>query len=253
MDAFSRSSSRPRPSSRPTTPLRPSSRSSIREAHGYGNSIGMAGYTQPAINALEPQFAELADSMADLEANFMHLQLMHESLTRFSESFASFLYGLNMNAFCVDFPEDYGYFLHRTSSKHRLLQAFGKNPGPVAWHHQRIYAWFDKQSLCDTGHQSWRPSKRIAPRTRITVKAGTRMVEIFNRAQTVEPEEAQRLARRERFAIGNPWRIPAIRNALPNLERNLVPERTYGDDCRNTKPAERPVRSQRLGSFLRKF
>ncbi|KAI9372072.1 DASH complex subunit Dam1-domain-containing protein [Aspergillus egyptiacus] len=100
-----RSSSRPRPSSRPTTPLRPSSRSSVREAHGYGASIGSAGYNQPAINALEPQFAELADSMADLEANFMHLQLMHESLTRFSESFASFLYGLNMNAFCVDFPE----------------------------------------------------------------------------------------------------------------------------------------------------
>lgn len=43
--------------------------------------------------------------MADLEANFMHLQIMHESLSRFSESFASFLYGLNMNAFCVDFPE----------------------------------------------------------------------------------------------------------------------------------------------------
>ncbi|KAJ5217406.1 hypothetical protein N7468_010414 [Penicillium chermesinum] len=105
MDASQRSSSRPRPSSRPTTPLRPSSRSSLREAHGYGGSIGNAGYTQPAINALEPQFAELADSMADLEANFMHLQIMHESLTRFSESFASFLYGLNMNAFCVDFPE----------------------------------------------------------------------------------------------------------------------------------------------------
>ncbi|KAL2853781.1 DASH complex subunit Dam1-domain-containing protein [Aspergillus pseudoustus] len=100
-----RSSSRPRPSSRPTTPLRPSSRSSVREAHGYGRSIGSTGYNQPAINALEPQFAELADSMADLEANFMHLQLMHESLTRFSESFAAFLYGLNMNAFCVDFPE----------------------------------------------------------------------------------------------------------------------------------------------------
>jgi hypothetical protein len=43
--------------------------------------------------------------MADLEANFMHLQLMHESLGRFGESFASFLYGLNMNAFVVDFPE----------------------------------------------------------------------------------------------------------------------------------------------------
>jgi DASH complex subunit DAM1 len=106
MDA-PRSSSRPRPSSRPTTPLRPSSRSSFREAHGYSgtSSIDNAGYSQPAINSLEPQFAELADSMADLEANFMHLQLMHESLSRFSESFASFLYGLNMNAFCVDFPE----------------------------------------------------------------------------------------------------------------------------------------------------
>ena len=103
--APSRSSSRQRLPSRPTTPLRPSSRSSFREAHGYGGSISNAGYTQPAINALEPQFAELADSMADLEANFMHLQLLHESLTRFSESFASFLYGLNMNAFCVDFPE----------------------------------------------------------------------------------------------------------------------------------------------------
>ncbi|KAL4875800.1 DASH complex subunit Dam1-domain-containing protein [Aspergillus karnatakaensis] len=94
-----RSSSRPRPSSRPTTPLRPSSRSSVR-GHEYSVGHGSAGY-----NALEPQFAELADSMADLEANFMHLQLMHESLTRFSESFASFIYGLNMNAFCVDFPE----------------------------------------------------------------------------------------------------------------------------------------------------
>lgn len=110
MDARApRSSSRPRPSSRPTTPLRASSRSSVRDAHaGYGASVrSSAGGSslQPAINALEPQFAELADSMADLEANFMHLQLMHESLTRFSENFASFLYGLNMNAFCVDFPE----------------------------------------------------------------------------------------------------------------------------------------------------
>lgn len=57
------------------------------------------------MESLEPAFAELSDSMADLEANFMHLQLMHESLSRFNESFASFLYGLNMNAFCVDFPE----------------------------------------------------------------------------------------------------------------------------------------------------
>lgn len=97
-----RSTSRNRPSSRPTTPLRPSSRTSLRESQGYG---GASRSTQFPLDALEPAFAELSDSMADLEANFMHLQLMHESLSRFSESFASFLYGLNMNAFCVDFPE----------------------------------------------------------------------------------------------------------------------------------------------------
>ena len=43
--------------------------------------------------------------MADLEANFMHLQLMHESLARFTEDFGSLLYAMNVNAFCVDFPE----------------------------------------------------------------------------------------------------------------------------------------------------
>ncbi|KAK5265696.1 DASH complex subunit dam1 [Exophiala xenobiotica] len=87
------------PISRPTTPLRASSRSSFRTSQ----SNAFAGPSP--LDDLEPQFAELSDSVADLEANLMHLQLMHESLSRFGESFASFLYGLNMNAFVVDFPE----------------------------------------------------------------------------------------------------------------------------------------------------
>lgn len=86
---------------RPTTPLRPSSRSSFRDsARGSRDAPGSF-----PLNTFEPAFAELSDAMADLEANMMHFQLMHESLARFSESFSSFLYGLNMNAFCVDFPE----------------------------------------------------------------------------------------------------------------------------------------------------
>ncbi|KAI1371918.1 DASH complex subunit Dam1-domain-containing protein [Hypoxylon crocopeplum] len=87
--------------SRPTTPLRPSSRSSFRESAQRSTDGG-----EPfPLNTFEPAFAELSDAVADLEANMMHFQLMHESLARFSEDFASFLYGLNMNAFCVDFPE----------------------------------------------------------------------------------------------------------------------------------------------------
>ncbi|KAK8109100.1 hypothetical protein PG984_014901 [Apiospora sp. TS-2023a] len=88
--------------SRPTTPLRPSSRSSFRDS---AQRAGEGGHEPFPLNVFEPAFAELSDAVADLEANMMHFQLMHESLARFSEDFASFLYGLNMNAFCVDFPE----------------------------------------------------------------------------------------------------------------------------------------------------
>ncbi|KAI8627499.1 DASH complex subunit Dam1-domain-containing protein [Xylariaceae sp. FL1651] len=97
------SAKRPRSNSRsrPTTPLRPSSRSSFRESA----QRSVEGHEPFPLNTFEPAFAELSDAVADLEANMMHFQLMHESLARFGESFASFLYGLNMNAFCVDFPE----------------------------------------------------------------------------------------------------------------------------------------------------
>ncbi|EMD96976.1 hypothetical protein COCC4DRAFT_73485 [Bipolaris maydis ATCC 48331] len=90
------------PRSRPTTPLRPSSRSSLRDSYQRGRA---ASASDNALQGLQDGFAELSDAMADLEQNFVHLQLMHESLARFSESFAAFLYGMNMNAFCVDFPE----------------------------------------------------------------------------------------------------------------------------------------------------
>ena len=111
-----RSTSTSKPPSRPTTPLRPSSRTSLRSGPSTPNPYN----TSSPLSSLEPAFAELSDSMADLEANFMHLQLMHESLSRFSESFASFLYGLNMNAFCVDFPEVSGCVCHRREGRWRI-------------------------------------------------------------------------------------------------------------------------------------
>ena len=81
---------------------RSASRTSLRDPEGGPGNHGASRFP---LDALEPAFAELSGAMADLEANFMHLQLMHESIARFSDDFASFLYGLNMNAFCVDFPE----------------------------------------------------------------------------------------------------------------------------------------------------
>ena len=89
------------PPVRPTTPLRPSSRASLRSS--TNQSTFKTG--EMPLDVLESQFAELSDSFADLESNMLHLQLMHESLSRFSENFAAFLYGLEMNAFVVDWPE----------------------------------------------------------------------------------------------------------------------------------------------------
>lgn len=62
--------------------------------------------------------------MADLEQNFVQLQLMHESLARFSESFAGFLYGMNMNAFCVDFPEVRKMFLRLQTCGNEVRKMF---------------------------------------------------------------------------------------------------------------------------------
>ena len=99
------SHSRTRMPSRPTTPLRPPSRTSLRASQTTPSGSISASNSEFPLAGLEAGFAELSDSMADLEANFMHLQLLNESLGRFNENFGAFLYGMNMSAFCVDFPE----------------------------------------------------------------------------------------------------------------------------------------------------
>ncbi|KAK4556510.1 DASH complex subunit dam1 [Recurvomyces mirabilis] len=106
--------------SRPTTPLRPPSRTSLRASQTTPSNSNPSGSNADfPLASLEGAFAEFSDSMADLEANFMHLQLLNESLGRFNENFGAFLYGLNMSAFCVDFPEapiPQSFARHATSS-----------------------------------------------------------------------------------------------------------------------------------------
>jgi DASH complex subunit DAM1 len=77
----------------------------LRASQSTPTDGNAAGSHDHPLNAIEHAFSELSDGMADLEANFMHLSLLHESLGRFNENFGGFLYGLNMSAFCVDFPE----------------------------------------------------------------------------------------------------------------------------------------------------
>ncbi|RMY66449.1 hypothetical protein D0864_11835 [Hortaea werneckii] len=127
-----RSGSRNRLPSRPTTPLRPPSRTSLRASQTTpsGNAATLSSSDFP-LAGLEPQFAELSDSMADLEANFMHLQLLNESIARFNEDFGGFLYGMNMSAFCIDFPEapiPQSFARHKDSSAPASSQTFPESP-----------------------------------------------------------------------------------------------------------------------------
>jgi hypothetical protein len=95
----------------------------LRDSSQRGRAASAA---DNALEGLQDGFAELSDAMADLEQNFMQLQLMHESLARFSESFAAFLYGMNMNAFCVDFPEVCNTGSRTRTMVQRLLTAMSR-------------------------------------------------------------------------------------------------------------------------------
>ncbi|KAK6363066.1 DASH complex subunit dam1 [Orbilia blumenaviensis] len=96
----SRPSSRGREAHRPTTPLRESSRSrdSINRFRGSHDTF-------TPIESITPFFAELEDGLNILHDNLLQLQQIHENINKFNENFSAMIYGMEMNAFCVDFPE----------------------------------------------------------------------------------------------------------------------------------------------------
>lgn len=90
--------------SRPTTPLRRHSQSRIEDSlssHHYDLTEQLPLESQ----MFSSNMVELDDGMAQLDANLQNIQQIHESVQCFNESFSAFLYGLQMNAWCVEFPE----------------------------------------------------------------------------------------------------------------------------------------------------
>ncbi|KAH3673301.1 hypothetical protein WICMUC_003761 [Wickerhamomyces mucosus] len=61
--------------------------------------------TQTPLSASLPSFLEMHDEYQDLNQNLESLNVIHESLANFNESFSSFLYGLQINAYTVEFNE----------------------------------------------------------------------------------------------------------------------------------------------------
>ncbi|KAI0786309.1 hypothetical protein C8Q75DRAFT_721549 [Abortiporus biennis] len=85
----------------PTTPLRRLSQGSLfrlSRSGAYPDSPHGLGF-------LEPALSELGDEMEGMLANVEGLRNLSEALGTFNESFASWMYVMNMNALTVDWPQ----------------------------------------------------------------------------------------------------------------------------------------------------
>ena len=92
--------------SRPTTPIRRVSRGSIARA-----SISNASSSSTPLSFLTQAMSDLSYETSTLHSNLECIEEINQALLTFDESFSMFLYGLRMNAFCVEWPE--------VSSRHR--------------------------------------------------------------------------------------------------------------------------------------
>ncbi|GAA5838809.1 hypothetical protein JCM9279_003867 [Rhodotorula babjevae] len=113
MTSRSRASSLSR-SSRPTTPLRRLSSTSLR-AHSLSHSASRApASAEHPLAHLSTQFSDLANALSDLTHNCADLDLVHSRLEGVNDSFAAYLWGLRANAYTVDFteqPDHYSWLL----------------------------------------------------------------------------------------------------------------------------------------------
>ncbi|CAG8556132.1 11044_t:CDS:2 [Acaulospora morrowiae] len=57
------------------------------------------------LDCLEETLQELGNSFVKFQEDFSNVKQVHESLVEFNKSFSSFLYGVKMNAHCIEFSE----------------------------------------------------------------------------------------------------------------------------------------------------
>lgn len=77
--------------------------------HSQGSLFRLSRSAQPdtphGLGFLAPALGELADETETLHANVQGLKNLSSALERFNESFASWLYVMNMNSLTVDWPQ----------------------------------------------------------------------------------------------------------------------------------------------------
>lgn len=89
--------------SRPTTPIRRVSRGSI-SSHLRASTSNLNAVATP-LSFLTQAMSDLSYETSTLHSNLECVEEIDRALLTFDESFSMFLYGLRMNAFCVEWPE----------------------------------------------------------------------------------------------------------------------------------------------------
>jgi hypothetical protein len=89
------------------TPLRRISQGSLLRLSRSGNYPD----APDGLGFLEPALAELVDETEALQTNVDGLANLSDSLATFNESFASWLYVMNMNALTTDWPQVCNFLL----------------------------------------------------------------------------------------------------------------------------------------------
>ncbi|KAJ7816108.1 DASH complex subunit Dam1-domain-containing protein [Mycena leptocephala] len=88
----------------PRTPLRPVSQGSLF-AVSSSDSDGQSSGLKFLDAAIQAAISELADETETLQANVEGMKKLSESIATFNESFASWLYVMDMNALTTDWPQ----------------------------------------------------------------------------------------------------------------------------------------------------
>jgi DASH complex subunit DAM1 len=82
----------------PRTPLR-------RVSQGSLFAVSVSDPESSGLTFLEAPMSEFADETETLQANIEGMKQLGDSLATFNESFASWLYIMNMNALTTDWPQ----------------------------------------------------------------------------------------------------------------------------------------------------
>ncbi|SHO79667.1 Similar to S.cerevisiae protein DAM1 (Essential subunit of the Dam1 complex (aka DASH complex)) [Malassezia sympodialis ATCC 42132] len=220
-----------------TTPRRTST--PIRVLSGSTLSSHAGRSQRPTVTPLtfleDEALPILAEETAALHANLADMADIHQSLSTFNESFAAFLYGIKMNAFCVEWPE-------APTDAH--LQAWAARPaGPAQRARTPRSSTAPNELAADetyvTEMDADEPRARVSPDTGARTSRGPRRPAArpaTERAPRAPPASSLSSSRTQAPRNKSSTTAPPVRQRVPPAV--LKRRTTFADDIIDTMPLE---------------